>query len=132
MSERTGSSCHSILVVEDDADTRGALMDAIEDQGYRVLGAAHGREALAILSQVAAPCLILVDLMMPVMNGWELIDVLRQEQSLAQIPVVVVSAYEGQAVTATVAGFIKKPVTLSDLSKVIARFCPVAQPAAQS
>src|SRR6266446_9079911 len=68
MPERT----KSILIVEDDADVRGALSAVLEGEGYRVVEAAHGQEALQHLRADARGfCMILLDLWMPVMNGWE-------------------------------------------------------------
>jgi CheY-like chemotaxis protein len=86
-----------IMIVEDEADLRDTLKDVLELYGYRVITAANGAEALQQLESRrngGRPCLILLDLMMPVMNGWELLDRLRDgsRPELAAIPVVVVSA----------------------------------------
>ncbi len=82
----------SVLIVDDDTDVRQALSELLEDEGYRVEGAADGRDALAKLRQGLRPAVILLDLMMPGMNGWDF----RQEQlddpELRHLPVVVVTA----------------------------------------
>src|SRR5262249_61831819 len=61
----------NILIVEDDAATRDALTLVLSDEGYAVSSAANGREAIDLLRQGDAPDLILLDLMMPVMDGWQ-------------------------------------------------------------
>ena len=90
-------SGHPIMIVEDEPDMRDTLKDVLELYGYRVITAANGAEALEQLEErrsAGRPCLILLDLMMPVMSGWELLERLRDgsRPELAEIPVVVVSA----------------------------------------
>jgi CheY-like chemotaxis protein len=80
-----------ILLVEDDADTRDSMRRLLELWGYRVLCAADGREALSLLSG-ELPCLILMDLRMPDMDGWQFRQQLWQEPRLATIPVILISA----------------------------------------
>jgi CheY-like chemotaxis protein len=117
----------TILVVEDDRDLRDSIVEILAEHGYRPLPAANGREALDQLRQEREhPSLILLDLMMPVMDGFEF----RQEQSadaeLAAIPVVLLSAHASVADTAqelSVAAYLKKPVRLEILLEMVARFC---------
>lgn len=80
------------MVVEDDPDIRACMQEILEDEGYSVCTAAHGAEALDLLARGGRPCIMLVDLLMPVMDGVELIERLRLDQELGQIPVVAVSA----------------------------------------
>ena len=87
----------AILIVEDDADVEEAMREILEGEGYPILSAANGEEALRILAEKPRPRLILLDLMMPVMNGWELLRALRESAKLARIPVVVVSAVGSSA-----------------------------------
>jgi CheY-like chemotaxis protein len=117
--------CRSVLIVEDDDDIRMTLKDIIEDEGYPTATAANGQEALDELAHTERPpCLILLDLMMPVMNGSEFLSALRADDMLAPIPVVVVSAWAGEAhVTPGAQGFMRKPVDLSTLIEVIRRYC---------
>src|ERR1044071_1184503 len=79
--------CTMILVVEDDSAIREVLTDVLESEGYQVLNAANGREAIQLLRSSTLPCLILLDLMMPVMNGWQFRDEQRQDPLLAPVPV---------------------------------------------
>jgi CheY-like chemotaxis protein len=81
----------SILIVEDDDDTREALSQLLRGQGHHVLDAAHGVEALNLLRWVR-PALIITDLSMPVMTGWQLLERLAADPRLSKIPVIVLSA----------------------------------------
>ena len=117
---------HHVLVVEDDVEIREAMLDVLADHGYAVAGAVNGRDALEKLEKGPAPSLILLDLMMPVMDG----RAFREEQlrmpSLAQIPVVVVSAYHDVAEHSralNVEGHIKKPIMMDELLQVTRRYC---------
>jgi CheY-like chemotaxis protein len=81
-----------ILVVEDDRDLREILGDALRLEGYDVVTTEHGAAALRHLGTGARPCLILLDLMMPVMDGWTFRKEMLKDASLAPIPVVVMTA----------------------------------------
>ena len=98
-------SCHSILVVDDDPDIRTSLAEILGDEGYRVAGARNGREALDYLRRRTRPSLILLDMMMPDMDGW----LFRREQQklpeLASIPPTSGPAAGGTSVTITGSGF---------------------------
>lgn len=85
---------HHILLIEDEPDLRETLKDLLELIGFQVETAANGREGLRKLDSAGNPCLILLDLMMPVMNGWQFLDALRKDPQpgRASIPVLVVSA----------------------------------------
>ena len=116
------SDSHSVLVIDDDVDIRESLKDALEDAGYQVATAANGREGLDQLEQAERPCVILLDLMMPVMSGPEFLMALREAQN--PVPVIVVSAYGELADPDTgIACFIAKPVRLDTLLKAIRRHC---------
>ena len=116
--------CKSILVVEDDADIRAALREVLEAEGHAVITAGDGREALTRLGEIERPCLILLDLMMPVMSGPEFLAVMRERDVLAPIPVVIVSAFSEQAASLTGAqAFVRKPVDLELLLGLVDRYC---------
>src|SRR3954462_5227726 len=85
----------TILVVEDDHDVRVAVRNTLEDEGYRVLSVTDGRRALELLERGAEPPSVnLLDLMLPVMDGWELAARLRASARLCRIPVVVMTAFD--------------------------------------
>ncbi|WP_437550300.1 response regulator [Sorangium sp. So ce367] len=122
MIEKTGR----ILVVEDDLDIRSILTQLLMFEGYDVEEAADGAEALALLRRDAPPALILLDLMMPVMDGWQLRAELQRDPSLASIPVVIVSAdvrVEQEASRLRVAGLLKKPLQIEPLLELVHRIC---------
>jgi signal transduction histidine kinase len=110
-----------ILIVEDDREIREALASILEREGYRTCVAAHGAEALELLTGDAdRPHLIVLDLMMPVMNGWQLRAALKQDLTLAAIPVIALSANKGaEAIAIDADAFIAKPVDLDALLDVI-------------
>src|SRR5690349_23695253 len=83
----------SVLVVEDDFDLRDALVPILEYEGHRVVSAANGKEALERLRTMPPPSLILLDLMMPVMDGEQFRAQQLRDPALASIPVVIVSAH---------------------------------------
>ena len=116
------SDANSILLVEDDDVTRDALTTLLEAAGYRVITAAHGREALDHLSGGPLPFLILLDLWMPVMDGGSFRKHQLQSPSLAAIPVVLLSAEEGLGRTAAAlgaAGYFAKPIGIERLLDAI-------------
>lgn len=116
-----------VLIVEDQPDVRETLADLLELEGYHVATAANGAEAMSLLRSGTPPHVILLDLRMPVMDGWAF----RQEQqaspALAVIPVIVVSGEKdigAQATALQTAGHLAKPVELSDLLAMLERFRP--------
>jgi CheY-like chemotaxis protein len=115
----------SILVVEDDPDTREMLERFLQLEGFDVRTAANGQLALQALQADSALCVILLDLMMPVMNGWQFRQVQAQDPKLSRIPVVVVTAAGARddipAIEAD--GWLSKPVDFDRLLATIAPLC---------
>ena len=114
-----------VLVVEDDQEIRDTLREVLEDHGYEVIWAENGAEALDRLRGALSPRLILLDLMMPVMDGWEFSKALRAEPRLAGIPVVIISADHGleQKTSAlAVDGYLAKPFHLDALLATVNRY----------
>ena len=97
----------AILVVEDDDDTREALCHLLEGESYRVLDARNGLEALQVLKRTR-PALLIMDLSMPVMNGWQLLERIRDKKLLPRLPVIVLSADDKLGDTDVC--FMQKPV----------------------
>jgi signal transduction histidine kinase len=116
----------AILVVDDDAAFRRELVEMLGGEGYSVAEAADGRQALDYLAGHGAPSLILLDLMMPTMDGWEFLANLRADQRLASIPVVAMSGLELGAVSAPLVGvssYLRKPPRREELLEVATRHC---------
>lgn len=82
----------TVLVVDDDHDIRAAVTDILRAEGFEVVGAANGQVALELLAQGCRPCLVLLDIIMPVLNGLEFLARLAEQPTLASLPVVVMSA----------------------------------------
>jgi CheY-like chemotaxis protein len=112
-----------VLVVDDDPDIRETLRFVLEDAGYRVYVAENGQDALEVLSSAEPlPGLILLDLMMPIMSGDEMLKALKRVHALAEIPVTIVTA-SGAPMPPLASGLLKKPVDLDLLLRVVARSC---------
>lgn len=112
----------SILIVDDDPGIVGFLELALSDEGYRVASAGNGREALARISG-ELPDLILLDMNMPVMNGWEFCDQLRARQ-VTSVPIVVMTAARDALVRSQevgAQGYLGKPFNLEQLFETIER-----------
>src|SRR5262245_43168184 len=111
--ERAPHRRRTVLVIEDDHDIREALCEALEARGFTALSAMNGREGIELLRHLPPntyrPSVILLDLMMPVVNGWDFLAQLRQNYFLRNIPVIVVSATDEQRAPSEIAGFLKKP-----------------------
>ena len=113
-----------ILLVEDDGDVREAMQEALEDEGYKVVGAIDGLDALERLRGASAlPDLVLLDLMMPRMSGAELRDAMTKVPEWRTIPVILLSAdaqLRSKAEALDVTGYLQKPVTLNKLFETVA------------
>jgi CheY-like chemotaxis protein len=113
-----------VLVVDDDHDIRDSLIELLQDHGIGAIGAANGVEALeALRTSPVVPCLILLDLMMPVMDGREFRQIQVDNPSWAEIPVIVISAYndvEDQA-RSLAAEYLRKPLALRPLLDAVRR-----------
>ena len=114
----------NILVVEDNDDVREMMAVTLELEGHEVATAVNGRDALNKLHSGEKPCLILLDLMMPVMNGWEFQTELEHDPDLCDVPVVVVSALGGEmARRRAAAAYLPKPIDMDQLLHVVCDFC---------
>jgi CheY-like chemotaxis protein len=115
-----------VLVVEDDREQRESLCAMLDFEGFGHAEAANGREALDYLDRSGAPCVILLDLDMPVMNGWIFRAQQLADQRLSSIPVVVVTANDAGLSDRFpgVAGFLYKPLQFEKLSALLDRICP--------
>ena len=114
----------NILVVEDNDDVREMMAVTLELEGHDVATAINGRDALNKLQTGDKPSLILLDLMMPVMNGWEFRRALEKDPTLNRVPVVIVSAATDELMRRSPdAVYLPKPVDMDELLHVIGDFC---------
>lgn len=120
-------ACSHILIVEDEPDLRDTLKDLLEVHGFLVVTAANGADGLRQLQDGGDPCLILLDLMMPVMNGWEFLETLKSEHRhlLEKIPVAVLSAAAeiGDIERQYGCRILKKPVDIRQLVAIAKENC---------
>ncbi len=118
---------HRVLIVEDDPVTRAALVQLFQGQGYAADGVPDGRLALDSLRSGPAPRVILLDLTMPVMDGWEFLRVRQQDAALAAVPVVIFTAaaqVDGDGLRALGAEtIVHKPADPAELLAAVGRYC---------
>ncbi|MFL5307999.1 MAG: response regulator [Polyangia bacterium] len=116
----------AVLIVEDDRDVAATINDVVEERGYRAIRAENGREALASLEN-ETPALMLIDLFMPVMNGVELLKVIKKSPKLSVIPRIIMTAANDQMIgvreDVTV---LYKPVDFDALTQLLHRYCDPA------
>jgi two-component system, chemotaxis family, chemotaxis protein CheY len=115
-----------ILVVDDDRDIRETLGDILLHEGYHVEMAENGARALELIRRGPPPALVLLDLMMPVMSGWEFLEMAETDADLADIPVLVVSAMPAPLAPSAARGGVKaclhKPLQLEQLLSLVHQY----------
>jgi CheY-like chemotaxis protein len=106
----------TVLLVEDDEAVRDVLQDLLEDRGYDVVPATNGKQAIDFLAGETdvRPDVVVLDLMTPLVTGWQVLERLRREPRLAEVPVVVISAITRDRPMGA-AAFLKKPFRLDEL-----------------
>jgi CheY-like chemotaxis protein len=117
-SRATPGEAPTVLVVDDDEAIREVIAEVLRDEGYGVVTASNGLEALEALGRIAHPGLVLLDLMMPVMSGWEFLEHVRESDELRSVPIVVISAMSAPGVSA----HLRKPVDLERLLGTVEHF----------
>jgi CheY-like chemotaxis protein len=114
---------HTVLVLDDDRDVSEMVTDLIEEQGYRAICAGNGREALAVLER-ERPCLMLIDVFMPVMNGVEFLRAIKNNAALAGIPRVIMTAANDQMIGVKEdVSVLYKPVDFESLKRILHKYC---------
>jgi CheY-like chemotaxis protein len=106
-----------VLLVEDDPDIRDIVQDVLEAEGYDVVPASHGRQALEFLNDVRdtePPALVILDMMMPLVDGRHVLEAIRNDETLSSVPVVVMSAVAHEKPVGA-AAFLRKPFSLDTL-----------------
>jgi CheY-like chemotaxis protein len=117
------TACPGVLVVDDDPDIRESLREVLEDEGYSVTCVGNGRDALEHLRTAARPCVILLDLMMPVMDGWQFRKEQKKIPEIADIPLIVITATGKRPVLVDAEELVMKPLDLNRLFEAIDRYC---------
>jgi CheY-like chemotaxis protein len=117
----SAAPCLAVLVLEDDDDIRETIASALANEGFHVYQAKNGPHALELLTRMPHPALILADLMLPVMSGWDFIKALSENDRLATLPVVVVSAIDHSAPQ----GFrrVKKALDVDEIVRIVSELC---------
>ena len=120
----TESTRCPVLIVEDDEDLRDMMAQLLTIEGFQTATAANGREALEYLHHTSKPNLILLDLMMPVMDGWEFRRQQKADPAIAPVPVIVLSALDpSRAAGVDAAAFLKKPLDFDRLLELVRAHC---------
>ena len=120
----TESTRCPVLIVEDDEDLRDMMAQMLTIEGFQAATAANGREALEYLQHTSKPNLILLDLMMPVMDGWEFRRQQKADPAIAPVPVIVLSALDpSRAAGVDAAAFLKKPLDFDRLLELVRAHC---------
>jgi len=117
---------HCVLVVDDEEDIREAVVLILESNGYTARGAEHGADALALLRAGFKPCVILLDLTMPIMDGWTFCEETGKDPTLAALPIVVVSAVAPQDSRdgrVRAVERLRKPLDVAKLLGAVERYC---------
>ena len=116
-----------MLLVDDTAEVRAFVLDLLSDEGYAVAAVANGQEALAYLQRATQlPCLILLDLHMPIMNAWDFRAAQLLDPRLAQIPVVLYSAARDlarMAIELGAVGALPKTIDIEEILTVVRQYC---------
>jgi CheY-like chemotaxis protein len=110
----------TVLVVDDERDIRDCLEDALRDEGYQVAVAANGREALELLPGLSRPAAVILDILMPIMNGREVYEAMQKDPRLARIPVLVSTSDPSRAPSGVLT--MKKPINLTNLLATVRSF----------
>lgn len=120
--------CQSLLIVDDNHGVREALIAALNAKGYTARGAANGKDAIATLKNLKAPTLIFMDLMMPVMDGWESLELLNQSPEFSESIVVTISAVnlksrQDARIPMNAVANLQKPLSLKQVLQLVQRYC---------
>jgi CheY-like chemotaxis protein len=116
----------TVLVVEDDKDSREMLCEYLRQNGYNAAEAADGQQALGQLDEVRNLCLILLDIMMPVMNGWQFLAQQRTHNRFGDVPVVILTAHPPRSLELAIVEVdrvLTKPIDLVEILKVVQSYC---------
>lgn len=110
----------TILLAEDDQDIRDVVQEVLEERGYDVIPARTGRQALDVLAldEAARPAAVILDLMMPIVTGWQVLEEMRQRPELEKIPVIILTAVSQDMPTGATA-ILRKPFDIDELLSLL-------------
>ena len=115
----------TVLLVEDHPDVRDMMSLALQFAGHRVVTAANGRDALEVLHR-ERPCVVLLDLMMPVMDGWQFQAALEQDRATREVPLIVISALPDVSGRIPAAAHLAEPVDIDQMLELVDQYCRAA------
>ena len=124
------ATAKTVLLVEDDYDVRDTLQDLLESEGFDVIPAANGKQAIDFLRYAIKPggdFVVVLDLMMPMVSGWEVLELLTKDSRLSRIPVIVLSALATER-PPRAQEFVRKPFTMQTLVTSIRNWFPALRP----
>jgi CheY-like chemotaxis protein len=127
MTEVADPHAHVVLVVDDDDDARQGLVFYLESLGFAVRDAASGPAALQLLRDGLRPCALVVDVVMPDMDGWQLVARVRANPRFAAVPVVMLSAAvedRERVAGLGIGAYLAKPTSPDAVASAVARHCP--------
>jgi DNA-binding response OmpR family regulator len=113
-----------VLVVDDDEDLRDSLAELFADEGYEVLTAENGEVALRLLDRMDLPCIVILDLMMPVLDGNQVYERMQRDLRLAKVPVIISTSDPSRAPSGLL--IMKKPINLDRLLAAVKHLCDSA------
>lgn len=113
---------HTVLIVEDEEDLRELMRHALETRGFQVVTAEEGSDALRKIDDIGRPCVILLDLLMPGMNGWDFFEKLRERPELSSVPVIVHSSASKRAPPGATR-VLQKPLAFDSLVSIVKEYC---------
>jgi CheY-like chemotaxis protein len=122
-STRSNGESPVILLIDDEESIRRILSLSLEFEGYQVFTASNGQEGLETLYRIPRPSLILLDLMMPVLDGWGFMEALTKNPEYAQIPVAIITAFGDRGKVKGTVATLQKPVELDELFQLARRYC---------
>jgi CheY-like chemotaxis protein len=112
-----------ILIIEDDNDVRESLAEVLRSCGHNVHEACHGQHALDELMRISVPALVILDAMMPVMDGPAFYAEFRKSEKFCHVPVVLFSAVTSKITLEGLAGRLQKPADIEDILSLVSKFC---------
>lgn len=115
------SQLPTVLVVDDELDIRESLKEILEDEGYAVLVAGDGRQALSVLRAGPRPCVVILDIIMPIMSGTEMYAAMQADAQLAEIPVIISTSDPSRAPSGVL--IMRKPISVPRLLEAVGAVC---------